>query len=248
MNKWNAAGYERHAGFVAELGAPLLDLLQPGPGERVLDLGCGDGRLTARVAGEERRVVGLDRSLSQAAATFGRAVPAVCADARFLPFAAGTFDAVLSNAALHWVPDHPRALAAVRRVLVPGGRLVAELGAAGNVDTIRQVLHRVVADHGVDPVPCDPWYFPTAGEYRELLHAAGFGLTEMAVINRPTLLPTGIDGWLATFAGPFLGSFDPAEKAAVVAEVRDRLAPRLVDGRGRWIADYVRLRFRALAV
>jgi SAM-dependent methyltransferase len=204
--------------------------------------------LTQQVAAAEIAVVGVDRSYSQAAATLQGGTIAVQADGQALPFAAGSFSAVLSNAALHWMRDQVRVLADVRRILGQEGRFVAEMGAGGNIDAIRSELYALLRAYGVDPEPRDPWFFPTPDEYRALLEQAGFAVLEMASWARPTPLPTGIDGWLQTFAGPFLNDLEPGTRVEMLNELQRLLASKLRTVDGRWIADYVRLRFVARAL
>ena len=243
--RWDPELYARHARFVSDLGEPLLDLLAPRAGERVLDLGCGDGALTVRLRELGCSVVAVDASAEQVEAARLRGLDARVADARALPFDS-EFDAVFSNAVLHWVKDADTALAGVFRALRGGGRFVAELGGAGCVNRIRSALHEALASRGLDPRRYDPWHFPSDTEYRARLEAAGFSVPRMRLFPRPTPLPGDVLGWLETFAQAFLVGVDPNERTSVLMEVRDRLAPQLSDGSGRWSADYVRLRFLAL--
>jgi SAM-dependent methyltransferase len=157
------------------------------------------------------------------------------------------FDAVFSNAALHWMPDAAGVLAGVRRALKPGGRFVGEMGGHGNVASIATALRASLAARGIAPEAGFAWFFPTAEAYAALLRAAGFAVREIALFHRPTLLPTGMAGWLETFAGPFLTGIAPEERAQVLHEVETVLAPALRTRSGDWIADYVRLRFFATA-
>jgi SAM-dependent methyltransferase len=241
---WDPERYERNARFVAELGAPLIELLAPRAGERILDLGCGDGFLTERLAALGCEVVGVDSSPEQVAAAQRRGLEARVARAEALPFVA-EFDAVLSNAVLHWVKDAAGAIAAVRRALRPGGRFVAELGGAGCVAKIRAAIGAALARRGLEAERLDPWFFPSAERYRALLEAGGFTVGSLALFPRPTALPGDVSGWLETFAEPFLGALPAAERAGAVAEIRELLRPQLFDSERGWSADYVRLRFAA---
>jgi SAM-dependent methyltransferase len=241
---WDPERYERNARFVAELGAPLLELLAPRAGERILDLGCGDGFLTERLAALGCEVVGVDSSPEQVAATQRRGLAAHVARAEALPFVA-EFDAVLSNAVLHWVKDAAGAIAAVRRALRPGGRFVAELGGAGCVAKIRAAIGVALARRGVEAERLDPWFFPSAERYGALLEAGGFTVGSLVLFPRPTALPGDVSGWLETFAEPFLGALPAAERADAVVEIRELLRPQLFDSERGWSADYVRLRFAA---
>ena len=161
--EWDPETYARHARFVSDLGAGVVDLLAPQPGERVLDLGCGDGALTETLVAAGCRVVAVDSSPEQIAAARLRGLDARTARAEALPFEA-EFDAVFSNAVLHWIRDADAVLASVARALKPGGRFVAELGGAGCVITIRHALSDALLRRGVDAAAYDPWLFPTAEE------------------------------------------------------------------------------------
>jgi SAM-dependent methyltransferase len=241
---WDPEGYARHARFVAELAGPVLELLAPRPGERILDLGCGDGVLTERLQSLGCDVLGVDASPEQVAAARRLGVAAEVADAARLGFAAA-FDAVFSNATLHWVKDADAAIAGVYRALRPGGRFAAELGGEGCVARIRGGLAASLAARGIDAAALDPWYFPPLAEYRRRLEAAGFAVESIEHVERPTPLPGDVRGWLETFAGAFTAALAPGEREAFLAEVEERLRPELCDAGGVWTADYTRLRFRA---
>lgn len=241
---WDPERYERHARFVSDLGAPVVALLAPRAGERILDLGCGDGVLTQRLAAMGCTVVGVDASPAQVAAARARGCDARVMNATGLRFAA-EFDAVFSNAALHWVRDADTMLAGVARALRPRGRFVAELGGSGCVHTIRAALHAALRRRGIDPDAHDPWYFPTVEDYGARLAAAGFAVDSIALIPRPTPLPGDVTGWLETFAESFTNALPAGERPAFLEEVRDALRPSLCDPGGEWSADYVRLRFAA---
>ena len=242
--RWDPDLYERNARFVSELGAPVLELLAPRPGERVLDLGCGDGFLTERLVALGCDVVAVDASAEQVEGARRRGLDARVARAEALPFEA-EFDAVFSNAVLHWVKDARGAIAAVARALRPGGRFVAELGGAGCVAAIRAALGASLARRGIDAAGLDPWFFPSAEAYTELLVCGGFSVRSIALFPRPTPLPGDVSAWLETFAQPFLAPLAAPERAAVVADVREALRPALFDAERGWTADYVRLRFAA---
>jgi SAM-dependent methyltransferase len=242
---WDPRAYARNGGFVSELGAPVLDWLAPRAGERVLDLGCGDGVLTAQIVAAGCRVLGADASAEFVAAARERGLEVDLVDGQALNYRE-EFDAVFSNAALHWMRRDPDAvLAGVARALKPGGRFVAEMGGAGNVASIRAAVYDALSRRGIDAVGADPWYFPTAAEYQARLEAAGLTVVRIQSFARPTPLPGDVAGWLRTFAQAFLECVPPGERAAVVAEVQEALRPGL-GASGVWIADYVRLRFVAL--
>ena len=239
---WSPDRYARHAGFVPALAVPLLERLRLGPGLRVLDIGCGDGALTSMMAARGATVVGIDASPEMVAAAVARGLDARVMDARALDFTA-CFDVVFSNAALHWVPEADAALAGIARALVPGGRFVAEFGGHTNIAAITVACRAVLTRRG-HRVQW-PWYFPTCSDYAALCRARGLRVESLALIPRPTPLPTGISGWLETFAGPLTSGLPPGERAFVLAEIEALLAPSLRDADGRWTADYVRLQVEA---
>jgi len=245
---WDSALYDDKHSFVHEYGADVLDLLAPQAGERVLDLGCGTGHLTAALADAGADAVGLDASeemLAQARARYPD-LAFVRGDAR--EFAVEeSFDAVFSNAALHWVPceDQPAVAAAVRQALRPGGRFVAEMGGVGNVERIVAAVQTALAEAGYSVA--NPWCFPSVGEQATVLEDAGFRVTYARLFDRPTELDDGPDGlrnWLSMFGEDLFAETTAAERETVVSEVEDRLRPALFDG-GTWTADYTRLRFVA---
>ena len=244
MQTWNPEQYATHARFVSDLGQPLLELLAPRAGERVLDVGCGDGALTERLVAAGCRVVGIDNSAAQVRAARARGIDARVADAAALDFDR-EFDAVFSNAVLHWITRPDAVLAGIRRALAPGGRLVAELGGHGCVAAVREALGIALDRRGIDAEGCDPWYFPTAAEYRARLEEHGFAVDTIELFPRATRLPSDLTDWLQTFAQPFLAAVPAPERPAVCAEVRRRLEPQLRGGDGTWVADYVRLRVAA---
>ncbi len=241
---WDPERYARNARFVSDLGQPVVALLAPRAGERVLDLGCGDGALSERIAAAGARVTAVDSSPEQVAAACRRGLDARVMAGEALDFEA-EFDAVFSNAALHWMPDARAVIAGVRRALKPGGRFVGEMGGHGNVATVLGALVAALEGRGHDGVTANSWYFPTPDQYRRLLEAEGFTLASIELIPRPTPLPGDLGDWLDTFAENFFRVLPEAERPAMKAEVVAALAPRLQDAGGGWTVDYVRLRFAA---
>jgi len=243
---WNPAAYAANAAFVPALGQPVLELLQPRPGESILDLGCGDGVLTEKLAAAGARVVGVDSSANMIAAANARGLDARLLDITALPFEC-EFDAVFSNAVLHWVKGDPDApLASAYRALRPGGRFAGELGGHACVAAIRVAMIATLERRGIRGASsASPWYFPTVEEYTMRLQRAGFVAEIVQLIPRPTPLPTGIRGWLETFANPFFSLLPEGERGAFLDEVTRLLRPVLCDREGRWTADYIRLRFLA---
>jgi SAM-dependent methyltransferase len=242
--RWDPARYQRNAGFVAELGMPVVELLAPRPAERILDLGCGDGALTAKLA-RLATVVGVDASAEQIAAARALGLDAHVVDGLALPFDS-EFDAVFSNATLHWMRDSDAVIDGVWRALKPGGRFVAECGGAGNVATIRAALYAALAARGADPAAHDPWIFAGPEDYRAKLERRGFRVAKIQLIPRPTRLPGRLTDWLDTFAESFLAALPPDERSAFKDEIEAAVRPRLCGPDGGWTADYVRLRFAAV--
>jgi SAM-dependent methyltransferase len=241
---WSAERYSRHASFVPELGSPVVDLLDPRPGERILDLACGDGALTEKLVEAGAVVVAVDAAPDMVAAARRRGLDARVMPGEHLDFE-GEFDAVFSNAALHWMRAADCVIRGVARALRPGGRFVGEFGGHGNVAAIVTALIAVLARRGIDGAALSPWYYPTVDEYRARLESGGFAVDSIALVPRPTPLPTGMEGWLETFTDSFFRPLRPADREPAMREVVDLLRPSLCDGRGRWTADYVRLRFAA---
>ena len=244
---WDAQRYARNARFVADLGTPLLALLDVHDGEAILDLGCGDGAFTEKLVALGAVVVGIDSSRALVESARVRGLDVRVGDGERLAFDA-EFDAVVSNAALHWMLDRDAVLAGVHRALRRGGRFVAEFGGHGNIAAIASTLAAVLSARGIDAARRFPWYFPTEAEHRDALEAHGFAVEHIALVARPTFLATGLRGWLDTFANPFGYDLDPASREEVFVAVETALAPSLRDRSGRWIADYVRLGFRAHAL
>jgi trans-aconitate methyltransferase len=248
VQEWNPSRYAHNARFVSDLGQPVLDLLAPQPGERILDLGCGDGALTEKLVTAGARVAGVDASADMIEAARQRGLDARVMDAYHLAFTS-EFDAVFSNAALHWMKRAPDAvIAGVRRALKPGGRFAGEMGGHGCVAAITVALCAALEKYGIpNPASLIPWYFPTVDDYRARLERGGFQLEYIALIPRPTPLPTGMRGWLETFAIPFTNVLPEADRNPFLDEATERLRPALCDEQSRWTADYMRLRFLAKA-
>jgi trans-aconitate methyltransferase len=246
-SKWDPAAYAQNAGFVPALGNAVLALLNPQPGERVLDLGCGDGVLTGKLVAAGALVVGTDASAEMIASAKARGIDAHVMDGQALMFV-NEFDAVFSNAALHWMLQPVPVVEGVFRSLKQGGRFVAECGGFGNIAAIRTGIRAVLSLHGY-PLPAkDSQFYPTVEEYSSLLANAGFTDIDAKLIPRQTPLPTGMVGWLKTFRQGFLDTMGVPQEAqpALREEIAAFLHPVLCDTQGNWIADYVRLRFSAI--
>lgn len=246
---WNADLYDASHSFVWKFGASLVELLAPQPGERILDLGCGTGHLTAQIAAVGADVVGFDSSpemIDQAR----RAHPAIrfeLGDARTFSFGEG-YDAVFSNAVLHWVKQPEQAVASVRAALRPGGRFVAEFGGQGNTRQMVAALLKQAAAFGVSDYAI-PWYYPSIAEYSAILDQHGLEVTYATLFERPTPLEgdEGLQKWFSMFCGSLLDRLSPEQRVACLAALDADLRPALFRD-GQWSADYRRLRLVAQRV
>ena len=245
---WDPQAYGREGAFVHQLAGGVVEWLAPQPSERILDLGCGDGQLTERIAATGAIVTGADASSAMAEAARSRGIRVDHAQAEKLPYPDATFDAVFSNAALHWVRGQDAMLSEVHRILRPGGRFVAEMGGHGNIAAIRVAFMAVLGRYGHSDAEDGVNYYPTAVAYRRRLENHGFAVERIEHFARPTPLGEGgMAGWLRTFRRGVLDTLPPDPRETVVSETCALLEPALRDEDGHWVADYVRLRFVARA-
>ena len=245
---WNAEQYGEVGAFVHRLAGGVVEWLNAQADERILDLGCGDGQLTARLASTGAKMTGVDASETMVAAAQARGVNAIRANAEHLPFHDTSFNAVFSNAVLHWVRNQDSMLTEVHRVLQPGGRFVAEMGGHGNVAAILVALTAVLTRHGYANAEDGVNYYPTPESYRQRLRQQGFTVERIELIPRPTPLGEGgMAAWLRFFRQGVLESLPEALRDQAVMETCALLEPALCDDEGNWVADYVRLRFIARA-
>ena len=235
-SQWDAADYARVGGFVPELGQAALDLLDPQPGEHILDVGCGDGTLTLKIKEMGVDVVGIDNSLSMVAAAKARGLDARLMDAAELKFSEA-FDAAFSNATLHWVLDKERAARAIWFALKPGGRFAGEMGGAGNLARLRETLDDVLVECGYGPPTYAANWYPAPEEFAAIYEQAGFKDIEAQLIDRPTELEHGVGAWVTTFRAGWL------DRAGVPHEERQSIADAVAQRVGSNVADYIRLRF-----
>jgi len=240
---WNPETYARDARFVSDLGAPLLQILDPQAGELILDLGCGDGALSEKIAARSR-LVGVDSSMPFLKPARARGLQVLQMDGQQLAFKR-CFDAVFSNAALHWMKPPEKVVEGVAGCLKACGRFVGEFGGKGNVESIRAVLHAELRKRSIDPWRVDPWYYPSPEEFAGLLEWFDFSVTYIELIPRSTKLPGDLTQWLELFAQPFTKSLADPERQSFINEVCDVLECKLRKSDGSWHADYVRLRFKA---
>jgi trans-aconitate 2-methyltransferase len=247
MDTWDPALYQDKHAFVWRYGQDLIGLLAPQPGERILDVGCGPGQLTAQIAAAGAEVTGIDSSpamLAEARKNYP--------DLRFEPMDAGRmaydrqFHAVFSNAALHWVRDAGAAAAGMARALLPGGRLVVEFGGKGNVQQLQDAVSRAAKAFHLTVPEVAPFY-PGIGEYVGMLERHGLEVNYAALFDRPTALADGLGNWIAMFRGRFLTAAGPERREAFVRQVEEYARPALWRD-GQWFADYRRLRITAKRV
>jgi trans-aconitate methyltransferase len=243
--EWDAAKYAAMGRFVADLAGGVVELLGPQAGEAILDLGCGDGALTKKLAAMGAVVNGVDASPGMVAAARARGLKVDEASGDAMRYE-DEFDAVFSNAALHWMPNAEAVIAGVWRGLKPGGRFVAEMGGLGNIAAIRVAVQAVLAKYGIDAEAVAASFYPSPEQYRRLLEAAGFTVRSIELIPRPTPLPAGMEAWLNTFRNGVLDLLGAEDRARAMMEIVGLLRPVLCDADGNWTADYVRLRFAAV--
>ena len=246
--KWDAGLYDDKHSFVWKLAGGVLELLDAQSGERILDLGCGTGHLTAKIAETGAQVVGVDRSpemIRQAKEKYPSLRFEVM-DAREIHLD-GIFDAVFSNATLHWIKEPERVIAGIKKVLRPGGRFVAEFGGKGNTGELLKAVHHAWAKLGLaDPAP-HPWYYPSLAEYAGLLEQHGFEVTHATLFDRPTPLDDGVRGlrnWLEMFGGSFVEGLPEATRECLRTEIERELRTKLFHD-DHWVMDYRRLRIVA---
>ena len=247
---WDTALYDGKNAFVWKHGRGVVELLAPQPGERILDLGCGTGHLTNQIAGAGADVIGIDKSQSMIAEA-RRLYPNLrfeIADATDFKLDL-SFDAVFSNAAIHWMKDQPAVARCIREALRPGGRFVAEFGGKGNIQSIRTALTNAVEAAG-ETINAEPFarYYPSIGDYASLLETQGFRVTFATHFDRPTKLDEGEKGlrnWLHTFTDNVIESLPESKREEVITEVERELRPTLFRA-GSWFADYRRIRIVAV--
>ncbi|MBW4431507.1 MAG: methyltransferase domain-containing protein [Pelatocladus maniniholoensis HA4357-MV3] len=250
-NHWNTTLYEDQHGFVWQYGEDLLNLLSPQVGDRILDLGCGTGQLTDKIATHGAEIMGIDYSpamIEKARQNYPHLQFDV-ADARNFQVEQ-PLDAIFSNAALHWVKEAEAVVNCIDKALKSGGKFVAEFGGKGNVKAIVQALEDALVELGYNsPGTINPWYFPSISEYATLLEKQNLEVTYATLFDRPTPLEsgnTGMANWLQMFfTSQFLTGISPTQQAKIIQAVEERLQPVLYKD-GRWWADYRRIRVVAI--
>ena len=241
---WEKEKYEKNARFVSDYGEELIEWLNPQKNEYILDLGCGDGVLTKKISEYGCKVLGLDGSQKFIEAAGKLGIDAVQGDAQNMNFE-NEFDAIFSNAALHWMTDYDGVLKSVSKALKKSGRFVVEMGCKGNVETIENAIFEIAEKHNLKAKKC--WFFPTPEEEKELLGRYGLKVKRMTSFSRPTLLPTGIKGWLQTFSAPAFVNIPKEMHEKLIDEIAEKVENELEKNEnGQILADYVRLRFEAV--
>jgi len=245
-NKWNVNNYNKHADFVSTLGMPVVDLLAPQKGEKILDLGCGDGTLALELEKFGAEVMAADLSEEMVAKSREKGLNAHVMSATQLPYEK-EFDAVFSNAVLHWVKESSLAVEKIYISLKEGGRFVAEFGGEGNIEQIRMAMKEVFSNHKEYGAFNDPWFFPSVESYENILKLSGFKVEYIERIPRPTPIDD-IAHWLDIFANGIASDLTEEQKVVFKSEVREILKNKIYTKKHGWVADYVRLRVRAMKV
>ncbi|GAB1544772.1 class I SAM-dependent methyltransferase [Scytonema sp. NUACC21] len=250
QNKWDTALYEGKHAFVWQYGEEVLQLLSAQPKERILDIGCGTGQLTAKIAAAGAVVMGIDADammVEKARQNYPQLQFAL-ADAKDFQVD-DPYDAVFSNATLHWIPEADAVVRCIYKSLKRGGRFVAEFGGKGNVKAITEALYSVLKENGIpSPEQFSPWYFPSISEYTTYLEQHGFEARYAVLFDRPTPLEdgdAGLENWIRMFGACFLSGLSAEQQTRVIRGVEQRLKPVLYQN-GRWTADYRRIRVVAI--
>ena len=248
--KWQPELYNNKHSFVYQYGASLIELLDPKESHRILDLGCGSGQLTAKINVRCKEVIGIDKSVEMIADAQSKFpnIEFEVADASSFSFDQ-KFDAIFSNATLHWVKDYQGAINSMYESLKPNGKAVLEFGGKGNVQTIVQALRNSLKTRAYEEQSeVTPWYFPSIGEYTIALETAGFSVLLAEHYDRPTELAdeyTGIKDWLSMFAGNFFHGVSEVHQEEIKNEVQDKVKDKCFIN-GKWFADYKRIRVVAV--
>jgi len=243
-NSWDASKYTKHAHFVSELALPVVALLDPREGERILDLGCGEGALGLEIVRRGAEVYGVDLSPEMVAQARANGLEAEVMSVTQMPYEE-EFDAVFSNAMLHWVREPELAVTHIARALKPGGRFVAEFGGQGNVQHIVAAMRTVFGRHPEYGMFDDFWFFPTPEQYTQILEQHGFEVSYIELIPRPTHIDD-ISHWLVVFTNGVTEHLNQRQTEQFRAEIREILTSSLYTQKDGWVADYVRLRVKAI--
>lgn len=269
-SNWNSSLYQDKHAFVWKYGENLLEILNPQPKETILDLGCGTGQLTAKIAEVGAEVIGIDSApeMIQKAQQNYPQLKFKVADARNFdlsqpfdfnsliedksnPSTISPIDAIFSNAALHWIPEADEVISSINKSLKTGGRFIAEFGGKGNIESIVKALYEALENIGIDnPSKLNPWYFPSIGEYASKLEKQGFEVVYSNLFARPTLLQeqdNGLANWIKMFSVNFFQGLSEVEINQVIKSVEKQVKPKLYK-EGNWFADYRRIQIKAIKI
>lgn len=244
QQNWIASEYVKHASFVPTMANDVVGLLDPKEGEVILDVGCGDGELTQKIQEKGCSVIGIDSSPSMIETAKRRGIESYVMDGHNIPYQK-KFDAVFSNAALHWLTKPEKAIKGAYLALKENGRFVAEFGGKGNIAALLKAMQEVFEENADFGQFHMPWYFPSVEEYQGLLEQAGFHVKYIELIPRPTPLKSGVEKWLEIFAEGITSHLSQEQKTAFLGSVKGKLLSVLFTEQTGWVADYVRLRFEA---
>ena len=248
--KWNAELYKEKHSFVYDFGESLIDLLNPKFDERILDLGCGTANLTNQISDKAKDVIGIDKSIDMVLAAKQQFpdLHIYQKDAANFDFDQ-PFDAIFSNATLHWVLNYQSCIDSMYRNLKDDGRIVVEFGGKGNVQQIIKCLRKHLASHNyLEQSAIKQWYFPSIGEYSQALEEGGFRVVFAQHYDRLTELAesnNGLKDWIEMFAKNFFVGVQHNHKLEILAKVQEELRPELFKS-GKWFADYKRIRIVAI--
>jgi len=245
-NSWNANKYNKHADFVSALGMPVVELLDPQENELILDLGCGDGTLAIELEKVGAKVIAVDLSKDMVAKSREKGLDAHVMSATELPYVE-KFDAVFSNAVLHWVKDAHLAVENIYKSLKHGGRFVAEFGGYGNIHHIVSAMKEVFLRHQEYGEFDDCWFFPNPKEYQNILEKCGFEVAYIELVPRPTPIDD-IANWLEVFSNGITSNLTTEQKEQFKQETREILKSKIYSHEKGWVADYVRLRLKTIKI
>ncbi|MEO6455940.1 MAG: class I SAM-dependent methyltransferase [Ginsengibacter sp.] len=246
---WDTKLYNDKHSFVSKYGEDVLGWLHPQKGERILDVGCGTGTLTEKISEAGAIVTGIDASeemINKAMESFPD-IEFLVKDATHFSFD-GSFDAVFSNATFHWIKEQSKALQCIYNSLNDGGRVVYEMGAKHNVESIHKAIKEVLKRRGWhENLTIDLNYFSSAAEQAGLLERTGFTISNIIQFERPTELlgEDGMKNWIIQFCGALFKNIPGEEIENIIDESVEILSESNFEN-GKWYADYIRLRVKAI--